>query len=368
MNWYSYGFPSFLTKKRTQQIYSEYSNNQYFLIESYYYNRFGVIPHTIDCDSSLSNIFDWIWKNDYKTITEDGDTNKNGLINTYKVYYLKKYRAIIKVSRKNDVDGTTYYSIKAAYSGHHHAGEFENKIKSFYTTPEEQKKAYVYIIVEERGSLTAKPFEVKVNDIDIPSHYGKSFEPVYNKILTRLNTDKDKGIVLFHGLPGTGKTSLIKYISKNVTKNVIFLPNSMASSLDSPSFIPFLIERPNSILIIEDAEKVVGDRTTTNGYGTSNILNISDGILGDCLNIQIIATFNTNRDKIDSALLRKGRLIAEYEFGKLSVKESNNPLSKMGSFYTTNSPMTLADIYNFEEHEYKKQESKIGFELPQSSK
>ena len=35
---------------------------------------------------------------------------------------------------------------------------------------------------------------------------------------------------------------------------------------------------------------------------------------------QIIATFNCDLTTIDPALLRKGRLIANYEFNKLDVK------------------------------------------------
>ena len=63
----------------------------------------------------------------------------------------------------------------------------------------------------------------------------------------------------------------------------------------------------SKILIIEDAERVISDRESNGSpAGVSNILNLTDGILGDCLNIQVIATFNMKREKIDQALLRKG--------------------------------------------------------------
>ena len=58
----------------------------------------------------------------------------------------------------------------------------------------------------------------------------------------------------------------------------------------------------------EDAEKVIGDRQNSgSSVGVSNLLNLSDGILGDILNIHVIATFNMDKERIDSALLRKGR-------------------------------------------------------------
>ncbi|CAF4000714.1 unnamed protein product [Rotaria sp. Silwood1] len=62
---------------------------------------------------------------------------------------------------------------------------------------------------------------------------------------------------------------------------------------------------------------------------------------------QIIATFNCDLQAVDSALLRKGRLIAKYEFGKLDV-ESSKILSEKLGFKTADiqAPMSLAEIYN----------------------
>ena len=62
---------------------------------------------------------------------------------------------------------------------------------------------------------------------------------------------------------------------------------------------------------------------------------------------QIIATFNCDLTTIDSALLRKGRLIANYEFNKLDLDNSKMLSDKLG--YGTEQitePMTLAEIYN----------------------
>ena len=62
---------------------------------------------------------------------------------------------------------------------------------------------------------------------------------------------------------------------------------------------------------------------------------------------QIIATFNCDLTAVDSALLRKGRLIANYEFDKLDIESSKLLSDKLG--YGTEAitePMTLAEIYN----------------------
>jgi len=170
---------------------------------------------------------------------------------------------------------------------------------------------------------------------------------------------------LLHGDPGTGKTSYIKYLTSLVKdKDILFIPPSMAEMLSEPTIIPFLMDHKNSILIIEDAERVISDREGNGSpAGVSNILNLTDGILGDCLNIQVIATFNMKREKIDQALLRKGRLIAEHKFERLSVQDTNKLLKSLKKDYVVEEGMVLADIYNIETEVFKtiNKGNKIGF-------
>lgn len=67
---------------------------------------------------------------------------------------------------------------------------------------------------------------------------------------------------------------------------------------------------------------------------------------------QIIATFNCDLKSIDPALLRKGRLIANYEFNKLDIESSKILSGKLGfGIETITEPMTLAEIYNQNESE-----------------
>ena len=100
------------------------------------------------------------------------------------------------------------------------------------------------------------------------------------------------------------------------------------------------------------------------GNGVSNILNITDGILSDILNIQIVATFNMDKAKIDSALLRKGRLIAEHKFDALPIEGAQALINHLGYEHTADKPMTLTEIYNLSEVEYKSEDKSrptIGF-------
>ena len=108
---------------------------------------------------------------------------------------------------------------------------------------------------------------------------------------------------------------------------------------------------PNSVLIIEDAENIVQDRTDvvrSTNQAVSNLLNMSDGLLGDAVHQQIICTFNCDLRNIDSALLREGRLVLEHKFDKLSAENARRLCEKLGvdlKDEEIREPMSLAEIY-----------------------
>ena len=62
----------------------------------------------------------------------------------------------------------------------------------------------------------------------------------------------------------------------------------MTEDLTSPSFIDFMINQKDSILVIEDAEKLIRPRESGASNGISNLLNVTDGILGDIMKLKII--------------------------------------------------------------------------------
>jgi len=226
------------------------------------------------------------------------------------------------------------------------------------------KENNISLIVSTRHGYDTQTFDLPKQKLELEYNYGSSFLPIHNKILSTLNKKKANGLVLLHGEPGTGKTHYLKYLASKIKdKKVMFVPPYLVDFITSPEMTPFLIENSDSILFIEDAERVITDRDTNGANGVSNILNLTDGILGDILNIQIVATFNMDRKKIDTALLRKGRLIAEHKFDKLNVDDANKLIKHLGMEHIVTEDMTLTEIYNLQEIEYKAADTKrkIGF-------
>jgi hypothetical protein len=160
-------------------------------------------------------------------------------------------------------------------------------------------------------------------------------------------------------------TSFIRYLTAKLKKNIIFISPDMVDSITDPAFIPFLMKNNDSVLIIEDAEPALEKRSSGGrSSAVSNVLNLTDGLLSDCLKISIVATFNTDKKTLDEALLRKGRLLMNYKFDKLCVDKSKTLLEKLGhKEIKVTEPMTLADIYYYGTDNNAKQENvkKIGF-------
>jgi tRNA A37 threonylcarbamoyladenosine biosynthesis protein TsaE len=69
-----------------------------------------------------------------------------------------------------------------------------------------------------------KILDITKPKLDIEDNYNDDFKETHQTILKRLSKKNDKGLVLLHGKPGTGKTSYIRYLIANLNKDVIFLP------------------------------------------------------------------------------------------------------------------------------------------------
>lgn len=217
----------------------------------------------------------------------------------------------------------------------------------------------INLIVKGNYGLELKGMEIKRTKLDLDLYYEDDFIETDEVIRKRLNKNDDKGIVLLHGLPGTGKTTYLRHLIGKIKKRVLFLSPNIAGSLVDPEFIDLLIDNPNSVVIIEDAENIIMDRRTNQNSSVSNLLNISDGLLADFLNVQLICTFNSSVTMVDSALMRKGRLIAKYEFGKLSVRKAQRLSDRLGYRNLIVKPMTIAEITNPEDIEYKTERKEI---------
>jgi hypothetical protein len=351
---------------------------------------FGVVPHVFKSSITYDTKIIELFENDYELVTQSYriDSDKKLSIREKQFIKFQNEGAIcISLNTNTEVQWPKgkgnissdkieeiienpkvlgSVSILVTYDSSNEKEVFElmESLNQYEYKNEDITMSQIYLVSQDRNGFDLEEFDIENPTLELESNYGSDFVPVSEKIVSELNKDNNRGLVLLHGEPGTGKTTYIKWLVSQIKdKNVIFVPPFLTEAITSPEFIPFLAQNSNSVLVIEDAERVVSERGNGgSAVGVSNILNMTDGIMGDIMKIQIICSFNMNRNKIDSALLRKGRLIAEHKFDALDVDHSNKLLSKLGSKSTTDEPLTLAQIYNIDEEEYLAPSSKkIGF-------
>lgn len=123
---------------------------------------------------------------------------------------------------------------------------------------------------------------------------------------------------LFHGEPGTGKTSTASALARRFGLDVHYLP---LSDMEADTNLHSLLARVDtrSMLVLEDIDIVHGaksrDDAESRGVSLSGLLNALDG-LGTPHGLITIMT--TNRiETLDDALVRPGRADLKVEFGAL---------------------------------------------------
>ncbi len=223
---------------------------------------------------------------------------------------------------------------------------------SEFIVPEDKEAAKVGVLLQNsNGAMLIKKVSFEAPKIDnIELNYGTGFNETYEKLIDRFS-NYSKGIVIMRGCPGSGKSSLIKHLTTKINKQFLFVPVNLCGSLSEPSFLTLLLSQgKDSIIVLEDAEQAIQSRedNPANAAVVATILNLADGILGNLLSCQFLLSYNTKKEWIDRAILRKGRTMLDVNIDVLSIKDSQRLLNHLGKKYTATTSMPLSDIYNLE--------------------
>jgi len=284
----------------------------------------------------------------------DDDMISEDYDNRYRLIYIQKSRSnmVINIDR-------WCITIFIPNSCRKEMLEIVAAIKGIYdetpTSDVEEEIPRIRLFSANQEGLHLRNFNIPPRNIDLDLNYSEGFKE-FDKSVDNFILNETDGLILLFGERGTGKTNYLRHVmtKHSIGKNLqsfIYFPPGMAESIAEPGFIDFAATSgmEGSTFIIEDGEKALRRRDIANNSNvSSNLLNLTDGLLGDCLKIKIIGTFNCDRKEVDEALLREGRLYNEFEFKRLTIEGSILLARKLGiENFHTDKGRTLAEIYNW---------------------
>jgi len=217
-------------------------------------------------------------------------------------------------------------------------------------------------------------------DIDCPSwesvkdNYGLSKDIEH---LINLDNPHEAGKLIFwHGSPGTGKTYAIRALMRewrNKTKFVYVIDPEAFFSV--PSYLMTTIQRmatgvgyggddegedegedkdkkkKSVLIVIEDGLDILLAETRKRNAGAmGRLLNITEGILGQGINLMVLVTTNEPVKEIDPAYTREGRCLQLLEFPLFSVESAKAWGVNHKIDIKTKEPVSLAKLYALKSH------------------
>lgn len=184
-----------------------------------------------------------------------------------------------------------------------------------------EKKLNLISISDNSLNLTGIEIEPLV---DIKLFYNKETFKRFKKLIKKIENN-NKGLSIFFGEKGTGKTSIVKQLTKKLNKEVIYIPNNIIDqTINNPEFKNFINIYNNSLIILDDCEYIIN-----NNYNNivNNLLQLIDGLDSDLYSVNFLLIFNQEESEINQDIIDCNNVLDIIEFNYLSEKESEK-LSK----------------------------------------
>jgi hypothetical protein len=153
--------------------------------------------------------------------------------------------------------------------------------------------------------------------------------------MTRWRQPPDGGrLLLWHGEPGTGKTTAIRSLTGEWRSWAEFqFITDPEEFLSNPAYLLATIAEPRrthatvpinrwKIIVLEDAgEFLAPDAKHLKGQALSRLLNVCDGVLGQAMRALVLVTTNEPLKHLHLALARPGRCLAEIAFTRFDREQ-----------------------------------------------
>ena len=317
----------------------------------------------------------------YNNITGRSKEAMYFCLNTGIVFYIEKYRR--KTTRiTNGVVGETEEAVTVSLRSQIVAGrledakfiesvvnyfsslyEFKLKDKAVENNPDENFITLYRLCLNANKELDAAATNIRKLPFD-PKNYNDDVCEAYHNLVALLNDNKN-GIVQIHGIPGTGKTTMIKSLAQDVHRPCYSISLALCETLfanpQHEAFITNLTAEP-CILVVEDAEHLIRSREGGNtNPALIALLQLVDGLTAAAATI--VFTYNTAGEHVDEAIKRPGRSLADITIPALTKDKTDALLAEfeVSPDEKHNPRMTLAEIYTYKPIITAPQSKGVGF-------